>query len=111
MSTYYSDLKEPWSSIRVEVVGPHTKVTLWTEGQNVGTLTLGKEDMSVVLKQLFSENDVCHTSAIGGGKHELVRLRQHRSSQLLSEYGDIVEFNELQSDPTRARTRWLQEDA
>jgi len=40
MSYYY--LRAPFTSVRLEHIGEHDKVTLWENGANAGTLTLSK---------------------------------------------------------------------
>lgn len=56
MSTYYRELKEPWTSIKVETLGDHTHITLWEHGGCVGTIVVREPER--VLPQFFKEQPV-----------------------------------------------------
>ena len=90
MGTYYHQLKEPWSGIRVVDNGHHTRITLWQDGANAGTLAVRSENKSEAVRT-FLGPAAFKRSARGGGMTEMMRLIQEpRGRVAVSEYHDEV---------------------
>lgn len=81
MGTEYNALDDLFSSIKVEENEQHTKVTLFIDGKNIGTLCCGKEDRTGLLHLFF-------TIDIGKGG-DLPRNGLSRTRSRLSEYGEV----------------------
>ena len=98
MSTYYRELQNPLTSIRVEGTGPHKTISLWAHGAKIGMLTVSAGDEADDVVRMFFGEEVCVVTAAGDGKTRLTVLvdRQPRAT-LLSEYGEIVSFEQLDS--------------
>lgn len=77
MATYYTALDKLFSSIKLEETGPQTKITLFINGQNIGTLVANKEDRTPLLELLFTEDANRGNDPV------------HKNRFLLSEYGEL----------------------
>ena len=94
MSTYFREIREPWSSIRVERTGKHTRITLWQDRANAGTLVVDN-DSALDAVRCFAGEESCQRYAIANDK-VAIRMMQHpRTRQLIDEHGDIVTLPEL----------------
>lgn len=94
MSTYYRDLKEPWSSIRVDLAGLHYKITPWEEGAKAGELYVSFRNKDAVLSQFFTDTHVCQVSC--DQYHvRLGKFVEPRTDQLLSSYGELASYEDL----------------
>ena len=95
MSTYYYDLKKPWSRVEVDENPESYVIRLW-DGQmhQAGVLTLSVEDGREAIYNFFRDEAACQTYFDARGP--VVReLRKVRTNTLLSEYGDVVTFDEI----------------
>lgn len=98
MSTYYYELREPWSSIRVyDSPGPHTQITLWNDGAYSGMLTINEDHKQEAL-DCFFDRESSIGNQYGRGQGKLLgynHQRDPRTDQIISEYGDICSYKEL----------------
>jgi len=60
MGTSYRGLREPWSSIEVEYLHTHTRITLWEHGGYAGTLTVQKDWDSEAIASFVERADDLH---------------------------------------------------
>ena len=95
MSTYYSDLEEPWTSIRAEDNGRHAYITLWENGANAGFLVINSENMHEAIRSFCRSESVCQRVSFENDKLRLKIFKKPRSQVIVSEYGDIVNFNQM----------------
>ena len=101
MSTYYYDLKHPWSNAAVETTTDHWRLTLWdNHGSEAGSLALRVEDDHEAVFHFFREDPVCQIYFDGRGK-ALRRLREARTATLVDEYGNLATMDELIEDCQR----------
>ena len=100
MSTYYRELREPWSSIRVDDDKRHSHIHLWQDGGKAGELCVDADKRDDVLRQFFEDEDVCqrYFGGVGVGCRLNV-FRVPRTSFLLSEYSELVSWNTLSELP------------
>jgi hypothetical protein len=92
VSTNYSALNPLFSSIRVEDSPSHSRITLWIEGKNIGELTIGAEQRRDFLALFFTREDVvCKANGKVVAKPDFITPQV----QLLSEYGDVVTFEDI----------------
>ena len=102
MSTYYYDLKDPWSHAEAEKTPDRYRVTLWdNHGSEAGSLTLRPEDGPEAILHFFRDEPVCQTYYDGRGR-ALRELRSGRTATLLDEYGNLVKMEELRRDCLRS---------
>ena len=119
MSTYYYSLSWPISSVHVEDAGNHERVTIWMEGQNVGTLTFTKDrgETSSFLRMISNdrfEDHVMRTYSLGFeevpgfperlGKSKgygLQREQLSRTRQVVDEYGDLHWISDVVMNASR----------
>ncbi len=98
MSTYYHDLKDPWGNIAVEETPEHYRITLWdNQGSQVGALTLQVLDGHEAIHHFFQDTPVCQAYFDGRGR-VLRKFREARTATLLSDYGDIVNADEVRKE-------------
>jgi hypothetical protein len=92
MSTSYDALNLLYSSVRIEEIGQHFKIFLFSEGKNVGMLCFGINQKVYVLDTLFTRMSVVTSTA-----RELIINDQglNDSDQLLSDYGEITTLGAL----------------
>ena len=96
MSTYYYDLKMPWSRIEVEQSPEQYVIRLWDSGMlQAGVLTLSAEDGREVIFNFFHDEAAYQTRFDDGGT-VLVELQRPRTQTLLSEYGEVVTREEIE---------------
>ena len=136
MSTYYYELNEPITSIRIETVGPHDRITVWVNSQNAGTLVVNADsgETSEFLRMFSTfgtDRYVCQSYSLGFeevpghpdriGKSKGYGLRCHelsRSRQVVDEYGDlhwlsdiVMEASKLEPGVSATPGDWLAEPA
>ena len=96
MSTYYYDLKAPWSRIEVEQSPEQYVIRLWDSRMlQVGVLTLSAEDGREAIFNFFRDEAVYQTRSSDGGT-VLTELRRPCTRTLLSEYGEVVTREEIE---------------
>ena len=96
MSTYYYDLKTPWTRIEVEQNPEQYVIRLWdNQILQAGVLTLSAEDGREAIFNFFRDEAAYQTRFDGGGT-VLIELRRPRTRTLLSEYGEVVTREELE---------------
>ena len=96
MSTYYYDLKTPWSRIEVEQNPEQHVIRLWdSQMLQAGVLTLSSEDGQEAIFNFFRE-EAAYQTYFGEGGTVLIELRRPRTRTLLSEYGEVVTHEELE---------------
>ena len=95
MSTYYYDLKKPWSRIEVDQNPEHYAIRLWdSQMLQAGVLTLSVEDGREAIYNFFRDEAAYQTYVDDGGT-VLLELRRSRTRTLLSEYGEVVTREEI----------------
>ena len=96
MGCTYRELHEPFTSIQVNTVGLHTKICLWANGKLAGRLVMDQSEALDFLDCLRGR-EIAHTSWGGDEKGTRVRILGSlpRSTQLISEYGDIVTMDKV----------------
>ena len=87
MSTTFYELREPWSSIRVEETPGHARITLWNDGGLAGTLTVKIEDLGPALGSFRGDDFMVRSSRT----YRLMRSENPlpRSRKLICEYNEI----------------------
>ena len=96
MSTYYYDLKTPWSRIEIEQSPEQYVIRLWDSRMlQAGVLTLSAEDGREAIFNFFRDEAACQTR-FGDGGTVLVELRRPRTQTLLSEYGEVMTREEIE---------------
>ena len=94
MTTKYSDLKPPWSSIQVEFDRP-TKLHIWVYGKKSGELVFGPEDKLAMREALltFKGKTVASMHFQNNGIDKipiaLVHLRPSRTDIVISDHGEV----------------------
>ena len=95
MSTYYYDLKEPWTGVEVDENQESYVIRLWDGRKHqAGVLTLTVDEGREAIYSFFRDEPVCQTCADGQGP-VLHEFRKARTNTLLSDYGDIVTLDEI----------------
>ena len=95
MSTYYYDLKIPWSRIEVDESQERYVIRLWdSQMVQAGALTLTVEDGREAIYNFFRDEAAYQTYVDDGGT-VLLELRRSRTRTLLSEYGEVVTREEI----------------
>lgn len=95
MSTYYYDLKKPWSRIEVDENPESYVIRLWDGREHqAGVLTLTVEDGREAIYSFFHDEAACQTYVDDQGP-VLRELGKVRTNTLLSEYGDVVTVDEV----------------
>lgn len=98
MSTYYYSLKEPFTSIRPEVLGGHTHVGIWVNHAKAGTLVFRNEEWANAIWVFMDEgNPRAHTS-LGGEKTGMVVEEYSElqpEDQLINDRGEILMVSEI----------------
>lgn len=104
MSTEYYPLRPSFSSIRVESNPRHTRITLWSKGANIGTLTILNEEKQAILP-LFFDCDNPSVTLVGAGEGKVKRIGNaiKSDSYHLSEYGELAGSDALLSVPEGGR--------
>ena len=99
MSTYFYDLAEPWSSIRVEKGPVHDRLLIWVDGKKSGELVFRVEDEGALTAAIMCFSDqnraVAHRTGRGAGKTGLHLNQKNRRPQVISEYGEIIDLEDL----------------
>ena len=96
MSTYYYDLKTPWTRIEVEQSPEHHVIRLWDSRMLLaGVLTLSAEDGREAIFNFFRD-EAAYQTFFGDGGTVLTELRRPRTRTLLSEYGEVVTREEIE---------------
>ena len=96
MSTYYYDLKTPWTRIEVERSPEHHVIRLWDSRMlQAGVLTLSAEDGRKAIFNFFRDEAAYQTYS-GDGGTQLIELRRPRTRTLLTEYGEVVTREEIE---------------
>lgn len=96
MSTSYYRLREPFTSIRIEVGNGHDRVTLWTRHGNAGTLTVDRGDgkrIALILVKYGGDNECPMRTHWGGTSGSVVTENQNNlpnEMTLVSEYGEVL---------------------
>lgn len=105
MTTSYYYLREPISSLRVEDAGPHTRVTVFEEGANVGTLTV--RDPRAFLWMFADGSEPAMRAHFGGEAVGVVVTELVRGLdpmlQLISEYGDLRTVADIRGDAAKVK--------
>ncbi|KKL65943.1 hypothetical protein LCGC14_2149940 [marine sediment metagenome] len=102
MSTSYYKLKEPFTSIRLTEIH-HDHLTLWEDGENVGTLLLSKGTGKKV-SIFFADADIpfapVYTAYGGDGVGMVVTVPSSvpEDEILISEHGDITTLAKLRKE-------------
>ncbi|MDD9979912.1 MAG: hypothetical protein OXU81_00870 [Gammaproteobacteria bacterium] len=111
MSTYYYDLKKPWTRIEVDENPESYVIRLWDGRKHqAGVLTLTVEDGREAIYSFFRDEAACQTYADGQGL-VLRELRKARNNTLLSEYGDIVTVDEINKKCRRRGNELLKSES
>ena len=95
MGTTYNELREPWSSIRVQETEKHTRITLWENGALAGTLTVRSEVAHDVIYSLTGHEVGKHWWGGDERGRQYTHYRDPRSKQVISEYADIFDHASL----------------
>ena len=103
MTTTYYDIAEPWTSIMVEDHDEdRVKIKLWERVQigesSVGDLLVRRDNLSSAIWPLVDESrEICMRYAGSEGVH--LRIYQYpKNRQVISEYGEIHNFDVLKSE-------------
>lgn len=103
MSTSFYQLKEPVTSIRLEVMGGHTHVGIWINHGKAGTLVFRNEEWKQGI-WLFIDNDIsdAHIYVHGGGKSVGLIVDEYDNlfpaeKQMVSEYGELTTVGEIRA--------------
>ena len=98
MSTYYYDLKHPWSRIEVDESRERYVIRLWdSQMVQAGVLTLAVEDGREAIYNFFRD-EAAYQTYVGGRGAVLRELRKARTPTLLSEYGEVVTLDEIENE-------------
>ena len=95
MSTYYRDLKFPFSSVRVEG-SHHKRLLVWVCGQKSGELVFGPEqdhELREVLES-FCREDVAMIAAKKEGA-SITHIAKSRTNCVISDSGEILSLLKL----------------
>ena len=99
MSTSYYELRAPWSSIRVDEIGQHTRIHMWAAGKKAGELVVGPEHLSEALWGFRQDPDNsygCNATVVSRNEAGVLHIRARpRSRVVISEYSEIIEWDEL----------------
>ena len=96
MSTYYYDLKNPWSRIEVDESPETYVIRLWdSQMLQAGMLTLTIEDGREAIYNFFRDEAACQIYVDDRGP-VLRELRKTHASTLLDEYGEVVSLDEVE---------------
>ena len=96
MSTYFNQMRSPWTSIRIEPNPRHLKITMWDGGACSGTLLVDSDNGQEALASFFENEPVCQRYA-GKDGPKLVRFEKPRTDQLLSDDGQICSYSDMLS--------------
>ena len=97
MSTYYYDLKDPWSRLDVDKSPECYVFTLWdSQMVRAGALTLEVEDGREAVFSFFRD-EAAYQVSVDGRDSVLRELRKARTPTLLSEYGEVVTLDEIEN--------------
>ena len=95
MSTYYYDLKEPWTRIEVDENPESYVIRLWDGRKHkAGVLTLTTDDGREAIYSFFLDEAAFQIYVDDQGP-VLREFRKVRTNTLLSEYGDLVTLDEI----------------
>ena len=101
MSTYYYDMQAPWGNAEVEDSSEHYRIILWDgPGSRAGTLTLRVEDGREAIFHFFRDVPAYQVH-FGSQGATLRKLREARTSTLLSERGILTTVGELRRESYR----------
>ena len=119
MSTYYRDLKEPWSNVIQTTTDQSIHLDLFIDGVASGRIVLDNEKKDNVYAALWGMcgKEVAQISARVDGP-TLIYLASSRTDTVVSDYGRITTLTKLVRDypqgdsygnqaPTRAAADWL----
>ena len=102
MSAHYTELRAPWSSLRVEDNGQHARITLWADGKCAGTLTVGSDERSAALWSITGMSDGCisewgcNATVVSAKDGPVLHIRQRpRSRNVVSDMGEVIDWDEL----------------
>ena len=94
MSTSYSELKAPWTSIRMtERGGDHFELSLWANGALTGNLVLRKGEISDAIHSLTGERAGTVVAPKEGQR--LVIFKTPRTDCVVSEYAEIKSWTDI----------------
>ena len=99
MSTSYFNLKTPITSVQVDDLVSHVRVTLFDdEHVNIGVLTFNGQHRSAqeFIRNLGEGGAAAHSSAGPGGTVRYYRHQAFTTEILVSEYGETVRRQDLE---------------
>lgn len=101
MGTNYYRLKDPWTSLRLEMGPAHDRITLWETGANAGTLTVSKGLGKAVALQFTTEEEdgsaALHTHWGGTERGSVVTENRDLLSgaTVISEDGEVMKVEDV----------------
>lgn len=96
MSTTFYTLRPPVTSLAVRSDGPHHEdLRVWVNGKLVGKLTVGKEEIPMLLN-FFRGSEVTTRTALAGLRNSFYPSLTYAPDVMISEYGELVTKAELQ---------------
>ena len=103
MSTSYYRLKPPFTSIRTEVGGGHTRLSLWVNHAKAGDITLRNEELPAVLHVLARDTPAIRrvATADGGTRLDFDDDNVEPDHMLISEYGDLTCLEKLEAQAVK----------
>ena len=102
MSTEFYRIKPPFTSVRTEVGGGHTRLSLWVNHAKTGDITLRNEELKAVLRVFCREVPAVIRRGLTGGEVQLDYEDDNvePDTMLVSEYGEITCVAQLQPTQT-----------
>jgi len=102
MSTALFEMKEPWSSIRIESEDPgHTRISVWQDGGHAGTLTVNTEKKMEAIHSFFNMNDFGCRTGLAAGTYLAIN-REPRSKIIMTEYSELLDWESFNSKYPRS---------
>ena len=100
MSTEFYRIKPPFTSVRTEVGGGHTRLSLWVNHAKTGDITLRNEELKDVLRVFCREEPAVIQRGLTGGEVQLAYEDDNVEPDtiLVSEYGEITCVAQLQPE-------------
>ena len=93
MSTDISELVEPWTSVRTEVVGGHTHVNYWVNHAGVGYLIMRHDEAAEAMRSICGREVACISAKAGGPI--LTIFHEPRTDCVVNDHGVVLSFRTL----------------
>ena len=115
MSTSYTELKAPWSSIGVDDNGTHARIHVWNDGKKAGELVVASADRGDAVRSFVGMEGLgnsygCNATTRSRSSGMSVSIHQRpRSRVVVSDYGEVIDWDQLLDEYPTADGRTITE--